>query len=111
MCAYEFPVGPERIKNCSDCGAINPLTAKDCHACGKAFGQGFELSLNEALRDGAITRGMDIDETEVQMAEEIAPELRQRILRSGDQNLVLLLQRLPDETHARLAEMVRDVYQ
>jgi superfamily II DNA or RNA helicase len=101
-CGYEFPVGPERVKNCDDCGAINPLAAKNCHACGKQFGHDFQLTLDEALRTGAIVRGMDIDEAEVREAERIAPNVRSAVLRSGDQRLVQIVKSLPDESWARL---------
>ena len=102
MCSYEFPIPPERVKNCGDCGAINPLAAKDCHACGKSFGHDFQLTLDEALRTGAIVRGMDIDEAEVQEGERIAPKVRAAVLLSGDQRLVRIVQTLPDESWARL---------
>ena len=92
----------ERVKNCDDCGAINPLAAKECHACGKSFELAFHLTLDEALRTGAIVRGMDIDEAEVQEAERIAPSVRSAVLRSGDQRLVQIVRVLPDESWARL---------
>ena len=101
-CGYEFPVPLEQIKNCDACGAINPLAARDCHACGKSFGHDFNLTLDEALRIGAIVRGMDIDEAEVQEAERIAPNVRAAVLRSGDQRLVQIVKSLPDESWARL---------
>ena len=101
-CGYEFPTRPERTRPCNECGAINPLTAQTCHACGSAFSQDFNLTLDEALRTGAIVRGMDIDEEEVREGEKIAEVVRGRILRSGDQRLVKIIQTLPDESWARL---------
>jgi hypothetical protein len=59
-------------------------------------------TLDEALRTGAIIRGMDLDEEEVRIGEEIAPTARERILRSGDQKLVRLLRILPEESFGRL---------
>lgn len=105
-CGYEFPKTPERTKICSECGAINPLTASTCHACGSSFSQDFTLTLNEALRVGTIVRGMDIDESEVQEAEKIADTVRGRVLRSGDQRLVKIIQTLPDESWARLRSIL-----
>lgn len=102
VCGHEFPKAPERLKPCGDCGALNPMAAKNCHACGSSFEQAFNLTLDEALRTGAIVRGIDIEEEEVQSAEEIAPVVRGRILRSGDQRLVKIIQTLPDESWARL---------
>jgi hypothetical protein len=102
ICGSEFPKAPERLKPCGDCGALNSIAANACHACGASFAQGFTLTLNEALRTGAIVRGMDIEEQEVQDAEEIAPIVRGRILRSGDQRLIKIVQTLPDESWVRL---------
>jgi superfamily II DNA or RNA helicase len=101
-CGEEFPKAPERLKPCGDCGALNPVTAKACMACGALFEHDFILTLDEALRTGAIVRGMDIDELEVQSAESIAPVVRGRILSSGDQRLIKIIQTLPDESWARL---------
>ncbi|MEM1189953.1 MAG: DEAD/DEAH box helicase family protein [Pseudomonadota bacterium] len=106
VCGYEFPVQPERLKPCGDCGALNPIAAKECHTCGASFEQPFSITLDEALRTGAIVRGIDIDEAEVQSAEEIAPEVRRRILRSGDQRLVKIIQALPDESWSRLRSIL-----
>jgi hypothetical protein len=49
---------------------------------------------------------MDIDESEVLAAEEIAPAVRNLILRSGDSKLVKILQTLPDESWARLRKIL-----
>jgi superfamily II DNA or RNA helicase len=106
VCGYQFPERGERLKPCGDCGALNPASAKTCHACGAAFEQSFKLTLEEALRAGAIVRGMDIDEDEVRAAEDIAPAVRGRILRSGDQRLVRIIQTLPDESWARLKSIL-----
>ena len=105
-CGHAFPVGPQRVKPCGDCGALNPVTAVTCHACDARFSQRFLLTLDEALRAGAIVRGMDIDESEVLAAEEIAPAVRKLILQSGDGKLVRILQTLPDESLARLRSIL-----
>ena len=105
-CGHEFPAGPKPVKPCGDCGALNPVTATTCHACGASFTQSFVLTLDEALRAGAIVRGMDIDETEVLSAEEIVPAVRKLILKSGDARLVKILQTLPDESWARLKKIL-----
>jgi len=49
---------------------------------------------------------MDLDETEVQAAEAIAPVVRDRVLQSGDERLVRVLKTLPDESWARLREIL-----
>lgn len=106
QCGHEFPAAATRMRGCPDCGALNPVTAINCHACGGSLVTSFSLSLDEALRTGAIVRGMDIDEAEVRHAEEIAPEVRSRVLRSGDHKLVKILRILPDESWARLREIL-----
>lgn len=106
VCGHEFPRAPERLNACGDCGALNPTTAKICHSCGAPFEHDFTLTLDEALRTGAIVRGMDIDEHEVQDAEGIAPFVRGRILRSGDQRLIRIIQTLPDESWTRLRSIL-----
>ena len=60
------------------------------------------LTLDEALRTGAIVRGLDIDENEVQVSEAMAAAVRQMVLKSGDARLVRVLSALPEESWARL---------
>jgi superfamily II DNA or RNA helicase len=105
-CGYAFPKGPQRVKRCQDCGALNPVTAASCHACGKSFSQAFTLTLDEALRTGAIVRGMDIEESEVQVAEQMVSNVRNLILKSGDDRLVKILRTLPDESWGRLKNIL-----
>ena len=49
------------------------------------------VQLNDALRHGAIVRGMEVDEEEVALGEQMAPELEKKILRSGDEFLINIL--------------------
>jgi hypothetical protein len=60
------------------------------------------LTLDEALRTGAIVRGMDLSEEEVRLGEEMAVPVREKILASGDEHLVRILRSLPEESYARL---------
>lgn len=101
-CGYEFPAPPPRFKPCGSCGGLNPLQAKTCQHCGDKFGSEFVLTLDEALRAGAIVRGMDIDEEEVKEGEAIAGPTRDFVLKSGDTRLVKVLKDLPEESWARL---------
>ncbi len=105
-CGQEFPVSAARCRSCPDCGALNPVTACSCHACGASLLQTFTLTLDEALRTGAIVRGLDIAENEVRSSERMAPEVRSRVLRSGDEKLVRILRVLPDESWARLRDIL-----
>jgi superfamily II DNA or RNA helicase len=105
LCGYEFPPRIEHTKLCDECNAINPASAKTCHACGTQFGHDFILTLDDALREGVISRGMDIDEAETQEAERLAPRIRSDVMRSGDQRLVRIIQSLPPESWARLSRI------
>ncbi|MDA9902602.1 DEAD/DEAH box helicase family protein [Gammaproteobacteria bacterium] len=105
-CGHEFPTAPTHYKPCTKCSALNPLSAKKCQVCGEEFGTSFTLSLDQALRAGAIARGMDLSENEVKAAEKIAPHIRSNCLKSGDENLVRIVRILPEETWSRLSEIV-----
>lgn len=105
-CGHEFPKAPPRLRPCPDCGTLNPVTATSCLACGKSLTQSFTLTLNEALRIGAIIRGMDVEETEVVEGERIAKDVREAVLRSGDANLVKVMQALPEESWGRLKDLL-----
>jgi len=105
-CGHEFPSGPEvlRTKKCTSCGSLNPVSADHCHACGQTFSSEFSLSLDEALRVGAIVRGIELDEEETRDSEAIAPNMRSLILKSGDQNLIKFIQSFPEESWSRLGK-------
>ena len=105
-CGHEFPVVAPRLKPCPDCGAANPRNATVCQTCGATFATRFTLTLDEALRTGAIVRGLDLDETEVRASEALAPSIRTRILQSGDEKLVNILKVLPEESYARLRDIL-----
>jgi len=104
-CEHEFVQGPERLKSCSDCGSLNPMNVTHCQVCGKAFSPDFVLSLDDALRQGAIVRGMELDEAQVLAGERIAPVVRERVLSSGDEALVRIVRALPEESWGRLREI------
>ena len=108
VCDAGFPVRQQRMKTCDACGSLNPLSAKDCQTCGEGFGHDFEISLNDALRVGAIIRGMDLDEEEVQEGEAIRDVFRKGVLGSGDDQLIKILKLLPEESYGRLARMFED---
>jgi hypothetical protein len=45
---------------------------------------------------------MDLDEDEVRLGERMAAPVREKILQSGDEQLVRILRILPEESFARL---------
>jgi superfamily II DNA or RNA helicase len=105
-CGHIFPVRQADQKTCSNCGHMNPKSAKLCEECKTSFATTFVLSLDEALRTGAIVRGMDIDEDEVQEGEEMAAAVRRKMLASGDDKLIKLVKILPEESWARLKNIL-----
>ena len=105
-CDFEFPRAPQRFKSCTHCGALNPVTSGSCQKCGQTFASGFVLTLDEALRTGAIVRGLDIDEQAVQESEAMATAVRQMVLKTGDARLVRVLSTLPEESWSRLRDIL-----
>jgi superfamily II DNA or RNA helicase len=106
FCGYEFPVSPSRMKDCSECGASNLLSADACCECGASFLSTFQISLREALRDGAIVRGIEVSEKDVREGEAIAGVVRREALRSGDERIVELIKKLPEESWGRLKAII-----
>jgi ribosomal protein L40E len=107
-CGHEFPPRMTSFRACPDCGGLNPAGAQDCQHCGSSLGHAFTLTLDEALRTGAIVRGMEIDEEEVQAGEQIAPKVRDMVLKSGDTALLRVTQLLPEESWHRLRTILED---
>lgn len=107
VCGHEFE--KREIINhkiCHNCGTENSCDAKTCIKCGKALTQDFFVTLDEALRDGVITKGMDISEEEVLDSEVMARRIRSSILETGDPNLIKLLRAIPEESYARLRKIM-----
>lgn len=108
-CGHEFPVRQKAMKACGACGALNPITAAECHSCGGSFQSQFRITLDEALRAGAIVRGMDLTEEDVAESEAIAEDFRSQVLKSGEASLVKILKALPEEGYSRLFEIMQRV--
>ena len=68
----------------------------------------FSVSLKEALRVGVIARGMDISEEEARFGEKISYDLRDKILKTGDQNLINIIRVIPEEAYGRLAAIINE---
>ena len=105
-CDHEFPPRPEAFKACEECGSLNLMGAESCLACGHSFRTTFEITLNEALRVGAIVRGMDLGEDEVRDGEENKAEILANVLGSGDDALIKVIKQLPEESWGRLRRIL-----
>jgi superfamily II DNA or RNA helicase len=105
-CGHKWPENVAKLKPCHECEGLNPLTAKECMHCGATLGVEFDLDLNDALRVGAIVRGMEIDEADVLEAEELRDNVRRKILKSGDEKLIYIVKQLPEESWASLKHIL-----
>jgi superfamily II DNA or RNA helicase len=105
-CGEEFPKRKTRFKACDECEGLNPGSAESCEHCGASFKTEYEITLNEALRMGAIVRGMDLDEEEVQDAERNKNQIVRDVLSSGDDAIIRLLKQLPEESYGRLKKIL-----
>ena len=105
-CGEEFPKRKTRFKICDECEGKNPVSADSCQHCGASFKADYEITLNEALRMGAIVRGMDLDEDEVQDAERNKSQIVRDVLSSGDDAIIRLLKQLPEESYGRLKKIL-----
>ena len=111
-CGYEFPKRQPRYKVCSndDCRFLNPIQAKECQKCGTSFGNNFKIKLEDALRMGAIVRGMELSEDEVRESEKIADQVRADIFATGDEVLIRMTRKVPDECLARFRKILNNEY-
>ena len=106
FCGHEFPARRPPAIACRECETLNSVQAKTCMGCGASLEAVIEMSLKEALRSGAIVRGLDLTEDEVQEAERIAPSVKRALLASGDETLISVVKRLPPESFVRLRNIM-----
>lgn len=105
-CGADFPARKPRFKRCEECDGLNPMSVSECQHCGASFKAEYEITLNEALRMGAIVRGMDLDEDEVQDAELNKKQILRDILASGDDAIIRIVKQLPEESYGRLRKIL-----
>ena len=105
-CGDEFPLPKINYKTCEDCGALNPIHNKKCQSCGASFENKFNITLEDACRDGGIVSGMDLNENEMKEGEKIGPDIIKSIIASGDTVLIDVMKRLPPESYGRLNKLM-----
>lgn len=96
-CGHEFPQRRMVFRSCEECGQHNPAHLEFCQHCGLPMIGRYEVSVSEALRDGVITRGIDIDEREVLQSEAEATLLRERLKLLGDDKVAHFISQIPKE--------------
>ena len=89
-------------------GALNPIHNKKCQSCGASFENKFNITLEEACRDGGIISGMDLNEEEMLEGEKIGPGIIKGVQASNDTILIDMLRRLPPESYGRLNKIMRN---
>lgn len=103
-CGHEFPPRATKYKTCPECEGLNLLASTECQHCGARFSADFEITLRDALRVGAIIRGMDLEEEDVADSEEMADDFREFVLASGDDFLIKIMKDVPLEAISKLAK-------
>lgn len=105
-CGAAFPKRKQRVVSCPECEGLNRAGVPKCEHCGVSLKTSYEITLNEALRMGAIVRGMDLEEEEVQDAEKNKKKIIRDVLASGDDAIIRLLKQLPEESYGRLRKIM-----
>ena len=110
-CGHQFSTnksfGPSFV-TCGNCGEKNSSHSKNCFNCGESLEPSFNITLSEALRDGAISRGIELNEDEVKEGEEIFNQKRDLIFQSGDEVLIEMMRKLPPEALARFNKIINN---
>lgn len=96
-CDAAFPERPPRFRTCRDCEGLNPSGVDACQNCGHRFDGEYVLTLDQALRNGVISRGIDIEEADVLMAEAEAPLFKARRQQIGDDRVARFISQIPKE--------------
>ena len=82
-CGHEFNQEQTQEVLCLSYGSFNEADADYCNSCDAKLSHDFKIELNQALRDGAIIRGMELDEDEVKV-EKNGPFFKNDILADDD---------------------------
>lgn len=108
-CETEFEKPKTKMIPCPDCETLNTIFADACINCGRNLKHQFEIELRDALRMGAIVRGMDVDEDSVRGSEEIAGDLKKAVFESGDEMLLKFVQQIPEEAYIKFQDLFEGV--
>lgn len=106
ICKHVFEASIKNYKVCVKCNHENAISALKCEKCNESFQDDYKINLKDALRVGVIVRGLDLSEDEVQNYESYKDDIRENILKSGDETLLKLIKTLPEESFARLKKIL-----
>ncbi|WP_284070182.1 DEAD/DEAH box helicase family protein [Sphingomonas sp. KRR8] len=108
-CGTDFPSREVAFAPC-DCGFLNKVGAAYCLDCGKDLLQAYDITLDEAARDGIISRGVKLPEEDVREAEALSEATRELIRRAEthDKVLAATLSSFPLELVSLIARSIKD---
>ncbi len=107
FCETPFPKKKTKFKECPSCNNLNTVNTSSCIHCGERFDDLFGYSLEEALghRNGVIAHGMEITEEEAKYSESIAKSMTKDLYSSGNEYLIRLWNKLPEEAAVKLVQI------
>ena len=108
-CDEEFPRSEPIMKPCPECDGLNPQSSEQCQFCGASLDQEYTIVLKEAIRIGAIIRGMELSEEEIRESEMIYPDFEEIILQSGDEAIINILKEFPKEALSRMLDIADQI--
>ena len=80
-----------------------------CQNCGENFSLEYEVTLSEALRQGGIARGVDIEEEDVTTHLEYTA-IKKLLLESGDTRFLEIFKVIPEEALKSLSKTLNKVF-
>jgi len=109
FCNFEFPKRKQEFKKCEKCDYSNPVYLDSCQNCGENFSLEYEVTLSEALRQGGIARGVDIEEEDVTTHLEYTA-IKKLLLESGDTRFLEIFKVIPEEALKSLSKTLNKVF-
>jgi superfamily II DNA or RNA helicase len=108
-CGAEFQPRQTTFRTCG-CGAFNRMSDAQCNNCGADLIANYSITLAAAARDGVISRGVDVAEEDVALAESLGPAHRSLLVKAEQENEVLarVLRAVPVELMPSLLRLVAE---
>lgn len=107
-CGHEFPERRIKFRTCEACDHKNPMHLDVCQHCGVSSVPRYDVTVREAIRDGVISRGVDIDETGLAEAEAEASTIRERLKLIGDDQVARIVSQIPKELLPAFRRLFKD---
>ena len=101
-CNHPLPTRKTNFRACEGCGHLNPAQLQACQSCGASMIPSYEITVREALRDGVISRGVDLGEDDIAAANTEAATMKRRLINNPDDELAQFIGKIPKEILPRL---------